>query len=331
MKNFLKKLKTKAQKSHQRVLFPESYDIRTLKALETIIKEHLCHPVLVGTKAKVSKLAKKNNLKLDLDQVEFIDDQNILLKNAFAEQFTEMRKDKGMTLAKAKKLMTDLNYFSVMLLHNDFADGIVSGATSTTGSTIKPAFQIIKTHSDTSLASGCFIMIFPNKVYFFADCAVNPDPTAEELAQIAVDTAQTAHFFGFSPKVAMLSFSSQGSSTHPEALKVAKASKLLKKLVPNLMLDGEIQADAALVPSVSHFKYADSKIKGQANVLVFPNLNAGNIAYKLVERLGKAEAVGTIIQGLNKPVNDLSRGCKSSDIIYLTCVTAIQAAFLSQK
>jgi phosphate acetyltransferase len=337
MKSFLQKLKNKAKKLNQRILFPETSDIRILKALEVIIKEKLCRPVLIGTKSKVAGLAKKHRIKLDLSTVEFIDAANPLLQQAFAEQLTDLRKAKGLTLNQAKKLLKDLNYFSVMLLYNDFVDGIVSGATSSTASTLRPAFQIINTQGKDRLASGCFMMIFPKKAYFFADCAVNVDPTAAELAQIAEDTANNAAFFGFTPKVAMLSFSTHGSSLHPNALKVAQAVKILAKKTPHLLVDGELQADAALVESVAHFKSPKSggsrraahlaaKIKGNANVLIFPNLEAGNIGYKLVERLAHAEAIGTIVQGLQKPCNDLSRGCKPSDIIYLTAITAIQAA-----
>lgn len=330
MKNFLQKLKNKAQKLNQRILFPETFDLRTLKALETIIKEKICRPVLIGSKSKISSFARKHRIKLDLSAVEFIDPTNQLLQLAFAEELADLRKDKGLTLPQAKKLLKDLNYFSVMLLHSDFADGIVSGATSSTGSTLLPAFQIIKTQKKGQLASGCFMMLFPYKAYFFADCAVNPDPSASELAQIAEDTANSAAFFGFTPKVALLSFSTHGSSHHPNALKVAQATKILAKKAPHLLVDGELQADAALVESISRFKSPKSKIKGNANVLIFPNLEAGNIAYKLVERLAHAEAIGTIIQGLRKPCNDLSRGCKTSDIVYLAAITAIQAAHLSK-
>ncbi len=331
MKNFLKKLKTKAQKLNSKILFPETQDIRTLRALETIIEERICRPVLIGTKAQITRQAKKHHIKLDLSEVEFIDPSNKLLRQAFAEELAELRKDKGLTLTQARKLLQDLNYFSVMLLYHDFADGIVSGATSSTGSTLKPAFQILRSARVGRLASGCFMMLFPDRAYFFADCAVNPDPTAAQIADIAEDTAATASFFGFTPKVALLSFSTHGSSSHPHALKIAQATKILTKRCPKLLVDGELQADAALIESVAHFKSPKSKIKGNANVLIFPNLESGNIAYKLVERLAHAEAIGTIVQGLSQPCNDLSRGCKPSDIVYLTAITAIQAAHLNTK
>lgn len=326
MKQILKDLIIKAKNSRSRILFPETEDIRTLKALEKIQALRLCHPVLIGEFSELQKRISKLKLKIDLFQCEIISAKDAALQKKFSQKLFQIRAQKGMSLEKAAQLVKkDINYFATMCIALDMADGMVSGATSSTGSTLLPAFQVIRTAKTHRIASGVFLMVFKNRPpILFADCAVNVRPSADELADIAINTAETAAFLGFKPRVALLSFSSHGSSTHPEALKIAAAAKIIKRRAPKLIMDGELQVDSALVPSVAHFKAPQSKIQGDANILIFPSLEAGNIGYKLVERLAEAEAIGTIVQGLAKPVNDLSRGCKPSDIVYLTAVTALQ-------
>lgn len=328
MADLLKQILQKAKNSHQRILFPEAFDARTLIALEEILAKKLCQAVLIGEKAAIQKNIKKLRLKIDLDNCSIISQRDSALQKKFSKELFQLREKKGLTLAAATKLIAkDLNYFANMCLAMDLADGIVGGATTSTASTLRPAFQIIRTQKTHRLASGVFLMTFGNQrsPLLFADCAVNIRPTAEELADIAINTAETAKFLGLNPKVALLSFSSHGSSKHPEALKVAEATKLVKRRAPHLLVDGELQVDSALVAEIAKFKAPRAAIKGDANVLIFPSLEAGNIAYKLVERLAGATAIGTIVQGLNKPVNDLSRGCKPSDIVYLTAITVLQS------
>lgn len=315
----------KAQKHQAKIIFPETFDVRTLKALSEILKKKICQPVLIGTPKSLNTEIRKHRVKLNLKACTLIDPTDSKLQEKLLKRLLQIRKKKGLTLPAAKKLLTDINYFATMLLEVGLADGIISGAASTTADTLRPAFQIIKTAPGKKLASGAFLMAFKNRPpILFADCAVNPRPTPSEIATIAQESAETAKFLGLKPKIALLSFSTHGSSKHPDALATAAATKILGRLAPGLLIDGELQADAALVQSVAHFKSPKSKVKGNANVLVFPSLEAGNIAYKLVERLAGAEAIGTIIQGLRKPVNDLSRGCKPSDIVTLATITALQ-------
>ncbi len=345
----INQLITKAQKHQAKIIFPETFDARTLKALAEIIKKKICQPVLIGTKKTLKTSASKHRVKLNLDTCLIIDPSDSKLQNQLTKRLLQIRGKKGLTPVEAQKLLTDINYFSIMLLEVGVADGIVSGAASTTADTLRPAFQIIKTSSGKKLCSGAFLMCFKNRPpILFADCAVNPRPTPAEIATIAIESAETALFLGLQPKIALLSFSTHGSSTHPDALATAEAAKILRRRLSarstrridmlatdrrsaisrrahsNILIDGELQADAALVQSVAHFKSPKSQVKGLANVLIFPSLEAGNIAYKLVERLAGAEAIGTIVQGLSKPVNDLSRGCKPSDIVALAAITALQ-------
>lgn len=326
MKQILNRLLKQAKNSNKKILFPETGDDRTLIALEKIQSLKLCQPVLLGEKKSLEARIKKLKLKIDLTKCQLISGKDPLLQKQFAAKLLQIRKDKGMKSIEATKLVQkDLNYFAVLCLEASLVDGIVSGATSSTGSTLLPAFQIIKTARTHRLASGVFLMVFDKRPpLLFADCAVNVRPDAEQLADIAANTAETAKFLGLKPRVALLSFSSHGSSHHPEAQKIAAATKLLRRRAPGLIFDGELQVDTALVPHIAKFKAPKSAIQGDANVLIFPSLEAGNIAYKLVERLAGAHAIGTIVQGLAKPVNDLSRGCKPSDIVYLTAITVLQ-------
>jgi len=326
MSKLLKQILKKSRKSKTRILFPETFDERTLIALKTILAKKLCQPILIGEKTVIENSLKKLKLRINLKRCQIISRKDKKLQKDLSQKLFKLRQKKGLTLKQAEELIkTDLNYFANTCLALDLADGLVGGATTSTSSTLLPAFQIIRTAPTHRIASGVFLMILPNREpLLFADCAVNIRPTAAELADIAINTAETAEFLGLKPKVALLSFSSHGSSHHPEALKIAQATKIAKRRAPHLLVDGELQADSALVSQIANFKAPRATIQGDANILIFPSLESGNIAYKLVERLAGAAAIGTIVQGLNKPVNDLSRGCQPSDIVYLTAITALQ-------
>jgi phosphate acetyltransferase len=329
MINLIQDIKQKAKSLNKKILFPESFDDRTLKAVESILKDQTVQPVLLGKEAVIKEQANKLGLHIDWNKVGFIDQTDPALQEKYAAALFELRKNKGMTLDEAKKLVEDINYFAVMVVEMNEVDGLVSGATSSTGSTVRPALQIIKTKEKFHKVSGIFFMVMENRLLLFADCAVNIDPNSHDLADIAIDTAETAKRFGIEPKVAMLSFSTNGSAKHPMVDKVREAILLIKDRRPDLIIDGEMQVDAALVPEVAARKYPKSKIQGDANILIFPDLQSGNIAYKLVERLAKAKAIGPILQGLKKPVNDLSRGCSAEDIADLAAFTACEAQELS--
>ncbi len=320
----------RAKKLNKTILFPEGTEPRTIKAVSEIARTGLARPILLGEKSQVE--AKASTEGISLDGITIIDPPKDPRIDEYAKKFYELRKAKGMTIEKAYETLKDPIYFATLLIQLDKADGLVSGAEHSTAHTIRPALQIIKTRPGISVVSGCFIMIVPNStfgdngLFVFADCAVNPDPTSEQLAEIAIASAETArNLCGMNPRVAMLSFSTKKSADHPNVDKVIKAYEIAKSKAPNLEIDGELQADAALVESVGQKKSPGSTVAGKANVLVFPDLQSGNIGYKLVERLAKAHAIGPFLQGLNKPVNDLSRGCSIQDIIDVTAVTAIQA------
>jgi len=329
MLDFIKEIKEKAKSLNKKILFPETFDDRTLKAIESVLQDQTAQPVLLGNETTIKDQAAKLGLQIDWSKVSFIDPADSVHQEKYANCLFELRKAKGMTLEEAKKTVQDLNYFAVMVVEMDEVDGLVSGATSSTGSTVKPALQIIKTKEKFHKVSGIFFMVMENRLLLFADCAVNIDPNSHDLADIAIDTATTARRFGIEPKIAMLSFSTNGSAKHPMVDKVRESLQLIRDRAPELIIDGEMQVDAALVPEVAARKYPNSKIKGDANILIFPDLQAGNIAYKLVERLAKAKAIGPILQGLKKPVNDLSRGCSWQDIADLTAFTACEAQELS--
>jgi phosphate acetyltransferase len=331
--NFMPKTKTdlisvvkqKAKKLGKRIIFPESTDPRTLQAIKLIIKEQTAKPILIGKPSEIQK--KANELKIEIDwwKTQFLDPQDPKILEKYSNALFELRKEKGISLDDARKLLENPNYVGVMAVELGDADGMISGAVETTGETVKPALQIIKTKEKFHKVSGIFFMVLEDRLLLFADCAINIEPNSHDLADIAIDTAETAKRFGIEPKIAMLSFATGNTARHPFVDKIREAVELAANRVPELVIEGPMQVDAALIPEVAERKWPDSKIKGTANVLIFPDLQSGNIAYKLVERLAKAKAIGPILQGLQKPVNDLSRGCSYHDIADLAAFTACEA------
>ncbi|HIR80781.1 MAG TPA: phosphate acetyltransferase [Candidatus Limiplasma merdipullorum] len=327
----IEKIKAKARADVKHIVLPEGTEPRTVQASAKILKEGVARVTLLGNPEEVRKVAAETGT--DLTGVAIIDPATSEKSAAYAELLYELRKAKGMTPEQATELVTKnpLYYGAVMLKAGD-ADGMVAGAINSTGNVLRPALQIIKTAPGIKVVSSCFIMELPdpkwgdNGVMIFGDCAVIPNPTAEELAAIAIASAASGkQLVDINPRVAMLSFSTKGSAKHENVTKVQEATKLAHELAPDLQLDGELQADAALVESVGQLKSPGSTVAGHANVLVFPDLQAGNIGYKLVQRLAGAEAIGPIIQGLAKPVSDLSRGCSVDDIVSVVSITAVKA------
>ncbi|MBQ9222985.1 MAG: phosphate acetyltransferase [Prevotella sp.] len=322
----------RAKSNKQRIVLPEATEERTLTAADMVLRDDIADIILIGNPDEVHALADKLGLK-NIDKATLIDPENNPKSEEYAALLAELRKKKGMTIEQARELVKNPLYLGCMIIKTGDADGQISGALSTTGETLRPALQIIKTAPGITCVSGAMLLITKkqeygeNGVLVVGDVAVTPMPDANQLAQIAVCTAQTAKSVaGFAdPRVAMLSFSTKGSATHEVCDKVIEATRLAKELDPELKIDGELQADAALVPSVGAKKAPGSDIAGKANTLVFPCLEVGNIAYKLVQRLGDAEAIGPILQGIARPVNDLSRGCSVDDIYKLVAITACQA------
>lgn len=315
-------LKEKLSGEQKTIVLPEGEDERVLSAAVTLKEEGIVTPVLLGDIDKVKSLA--NELSVDVSSIEIIDPKTSELRAELKESLLERRKGK-VDEDKAETLLNDVNYFGTMLVYTKKADGLVSGAVHSTGDTVRPALQIIKTKEGVSKTSGVFFMIKGDEQYVFGDCAINPTLSTEDLAEIAVESNNTAKAFGMTPKVAMLSFSTKGSANTEETEKVRNAVEHAKKLNPDMIVDGEFQFDAAFVPSVAQKKAPDSDIQGDANVFIFPSLEAGNIGYKIAQRLGGYDAIGPILQGLNAPVNDLSRGCSKEDVYNLTLLTAAQA------
>ncbi|MBR0575458.1 phosphate acetyltransferase [Proteiniclasticum sp. BAD-10] len=328
--DFVSKMKELAKSDVKSIVLPEGNEERNLKAAQIITEEKLASVVLVGSRTEIEEKAKA--LGVNLSGITIEDPATSEKTKTYAEALYELRKSKGMTLETAEKVIQDPMYFGTMMVKLDDAQGMVSGAVHTTGDLLRPGLQIIKTAPGISVVSSFFIMLLKDDKYgaegqmLFADCAVNPNPNKDELAAIAIATAESAkNLLKIDPKVAMLSFSSMGSAKHELVDKVVEATKIAKELRPDLAIDGELQLDAAIVESVGKQKAPTSAVAGKANVLVFPDLQAGNIGYKLVQRLAGAEAIGPICQGFAKPINDLSRGCSVEDIVNVVAITAVQA------
>lgn len=330
--NLLEHIVARAKSNKQRIVLPEAIEERTLKAADRVLADDLADLILIGNPDELRTLAAKWDLH-NIDKATIVDPLNNPKAEEYAELLAELRKKKGMTIEQARELVKNPLYLGCMIIKTEGADGQISGALSTTGDTLRPALQIIKCAPGVTCVSGAMLMLTHEHQYgddgiiVMGDVAVTPVPTAEQLAQIAVCTAQTARSVAGiqDPRVAMLSFSTKGSAKHEVVDKVVEATRLAHELAPELKLDGELQADAALVPAVGEKKAPGSLIAGHANVLVVPNLEVGNISYKLVQRLGDALAIGPILQGIARPVNDLSRGCSIEDIYYMVAITACQA------
>lgn len=315
-------LKNKIDGKNFTIVFPEGNEPRILRAALRLHNESVLKPILIGKKDEIAKVA--NEYSADLKDITIIDPETYADFDAMVESFVERRKGKN-TKEQAEKMLKDNNYFGTMLVYMGKADGMVSGSVHSTGDTVRPALQIVKTAPGSSRISGSFIMQKGDERYMFGDCAININPNAQELAEIAVQTAKTAKLFDIDPKVAMLSFSTKGSAKSDEVTKVAEATEIAHKLDPEVELDGELQFDASFVPSVGAQKAPGSKVAGHANVFIFPELQSGNIGYKIAQRFGGFEAIGPILQGLNKPISDLSRGCNEEDVYKTAILTAALA------
>ncbi|MGC8804281.1 MAG: phosphate acetyltransferase [Bacteroidales bacterium] len=321
-----------AKKHGKKIVLPEATEERTLKAADIVLQEGIAQIILIGDPVEIHKLAKEKSLK-NIEKATIVNPKFHDKKEVYIDLMVELRKNKGLTRDEANQLIENPLYLATLMIKNGDADGEVAGAMNATGDVLRPAFQYVKTKPGISVVSGAFIMLLKDKefghegIMIFADCAVHPNPTDKELAEIAVTTAHTTRaIVGIEPKIAMLSFSTKGSARHEMCDKVIRATQIAQSMDPPLQIDGELQADAAIIPSIGKSKAPQSAIAGYANVLIFPNLEAGNIAYKLVQRLAHAEAVGPVLQGMAAPINDLSRGCSVSDIVNLIAITANQAA-----
>ncbi|HEX5563686.1 MAG TPA: phosphate acetyltransferase [Sporosarcina sp.] len=321
MADFFKSIKEKVKGTEKTIVFPEGTDPRILSAADRLYREELLKPILLGDEQVLQAAAKAG---VDLTGIERINPAEAPYFDELVSTFVDRRKGR-VTTEQARTMLLDVNYFGTMLVYTGRADGLVSGAAHTTADTVRPALQIIKTKPGVSKTSGAFIMVKGEERLVFADCAITVDPTAQELAEIAVESSKTAKAFGINPRVAMLSFSTKGSAVTEETNKVSRAVEMAKVMDPKVVLDGEFQFDAAYVPDVAAKKAPDSVIQGDANVFIFPTLEAGNIGYKIAQRLGSYEAIGPLLQGLNAPVNDLSRGCSADDVYKLALLTAAQS------
>lgn len=332
--DLLDKIKEQARSDKKRIVLPEATEQRTLRAANELIEQNIADIILIGNRSEVLGLAEDWGLE-NIKNATIVDPINHPQKEVYVNKMVEIRASKGLTYDDAKKLIENPLCLAVMMIKCGDADGEVAGAQNATGDVLRPAFQYVKTKPGVLVVSGAMIMLFKDKHYgdngmmVFADCAVHPNPTAEELAQIAVSTGRTTRSItGMEPRIAMLSFSTKGSAKNEMVDKVVEATRLAQQMAPDLQIDGELQADAAIVPGIGSAKAPGSKIAGRANVLVFPTLEVGNISYKLVQRLADAEAIGPVLQGMASPINDLSRGCSTSDIVSLVAITACQAQML---
>ena len=321
MSKFITDLKNNLNGENIKIVFPEGTDKRILTAAAEHLKNSYVHPIVIGDADELKKIADEENL--NIEGLEILNPKTSDLSDKLAEEFSEVRQGK-VTLEQAEDIIGNVNYFGTMLVHTGYADGLVSGAMHSTPDTVRPALQIIKTKEGVSKTSGIFFMRRGDELYVMGDCAINPTLTAEELAEVAVETAKTTLSFGITPRVALLSFSSKGSAKTEEAEKVRLATEYAQDKLPDTLIDGELQFDAAFVPSVAEKKSPKSPLEGKANVFIFPSLEAGNIGYKIAQRLGGFEAYGPILQGLNKPVNDLSRGTTTEEVYNLALFTATQ-------
>ena len=330
--SFIDEIKERAKQQIKTIVLPEAEDIRILKATEIVLNEKYANIILVGDKRKIEEKAKQNNV--NIEGAKIVDPNNSPDYDKYVNLLYELRKNKGMTIENAKELVKDPVYFGMLMLKDEESkvDGLVSGAIHSTSDTLRPALQILKTAPDTKLVSAFFVMVVPNCEYgengtfIFGDAGLNENPGQEELSEIAISSSKSfKQLVQKEPKVAMLSYSTHGSAKSELTQKVIDATKAVKEKSPNLKVDGELQLDAAIIPEIAKMKAPTSELKGEANVLIFPDLNAGNIGYKLVQRLGKAEAYGPLCQGIAKPVNDLSRGCSSIDVAGVIAITAVQA------
>ena len=329
---FIEQIKERARKDIKTIVLPEATDIRILKATEKVLKEKYAKIILVGNEEEIQKQAKTNNISIEGAKI--VDPEKSDLYDKYVDLLYNLRKEKGMTIEKSKELVLNPVYFGMLMLKDEEAkvDGLVSGAVHSTSDTLRPALQILKTAPNTKLVSAFFVMVVPDckygkdGVFIFADSGLNENPNPDQLSEIAVSSAKSfKQLIGKEPKVAMLSYSTYGSAHSELTEKMIEATKITKEKAPDLLVDGELQLDAAIIPEIAESKAKGSPLKGEANILIFPNLDAGNIGYKLVQRLGKAEAYGPLCQGIAKPVNDLSRGCNSDDVAGVIAITAVQA------
>ena len=328
--SFIEKIKEKARKDIKTIILPEATDERILQATEMVKKEKYAKIILLGNEEQIKQIAQEK--EVDINGTQIIDPEKSEKSEEYATELYELRKAKGMTEEKAKELIKEPIYYGMMMLKQGDADGLVSGAAHSTSDTLRPALQILKTAPGTKLVSAFFIMVVPdceygaNGTFIFADSGLNEEPDSEALSEIAISSSKSfEQLVGEQAKIAMLSYSTYGSAHSASTEKVIEATNKVKEKEPNLLVDGELQLDAAIIPEVAEFKAKGSPLKGQANVLVFPDLGAGNIGYKLVQRLAKAEAYGPLCQGIAKPVNDLSRGCSAKDVAGVVAITAVQA------
>lgn len=316
----MRELITSIQTNKQSIVFPEAIDERVLSAASRLYAEDILTPILIGAGEDIKKTAEEN--ELNIEGITSIDPEEYEEIEKMVEAFVERRNGK-VSPEEAREILKDMNYFGTMLVYMGKADGMVSGAIHSTSDTVRPAFQIIKPREGVSVVSGSFIMTREDERYVFADCGINPDPNEQQLAEIAVESARVAEAFDIKPaKVAMLSYSTHGSAGGPSVDKVVNATKIAQEAAPEFDIDGELQFDAALVESVGKSKAPDSNVAGQANVFIFPDLQSGNIGYKIAQRFGGFNAIGPLLQGLNKPINDLSRGCSAEDVYQIAIVTA---------